>query len=131
MDWWGIDLFSADELLGERTMAFCDGAAKHRKPVMIGESTPRGIGVLGGKTSWDAWFAPYFRLIRTRPEIKAFCYINWEWRHWSDTLGFDWRNWGDCRVEQNAYITEQYRQEMDLPLYEHRKTPAPPAEPTR
>jgi hypothetical protein len=119
VDWWGIDLFSKAEILSEKTMTFCDHAGTHRKPVMIGEATPRHVGVLEGKPCWDTWFAPFFQLIVTRPEIKAFCYINWEWKHWSDALGFDWRDWGDCRIERNPYVLQRYRKEMDLPLYEH------------
>lgn len=119
VDWWGIDIFSAHEILSKKTMEFCDGASQHRKPIMIGESTPRYVGVLKGKISWDKWFAPYFTLIRERPEIKAFCYINWEWKYWSDKTGHKWDNWGDCRIERSEYVTQQYRKEMDLPLYEH------------
>jgi hypothetical protein len=88
---------------------------------MIGEATPRYVGVLEDKTSWDQWFAPFFMFIRSRPEIKAFCYINWEWLYWSDKFGFNWRDWGDCRIERSNYVTWQYRQEMDQPLYMHAK----------
>ncbi len=43
------------------------------RSVMLGESTPRFVGVLGGAVSWDAWFAPYFQMINS-PEysIQAF-----------------------------------------------------------
>jgi Glycosyl hydrolase family 26 len=119
VDWWGTDIFSPEEISSEQTRIFCDAAVKHRKPVMLGESTPRYVGVLDGKKSWEKWFAPYFALIRARPEIKAFCYINWEWKHWSDKLGFGWHDWGDARIESSSYITEQYREEMASPLYKH------------
>lgn len=119
VDWWGIDIFSRQDINSAKTIAFCDYAAEHRKPVMIGESSARYVGVLEGKACWDKWFAPYFALIRARPEIKSFCYINWEWGHWADKYGFNWHDWGDCRIERNEYVLDRYRQEMDLPLYEH------------
>lgn len=128
VDWWGVDIFSPQEILSEKVRTFCADSAKHKKPVMIGESTPRYVGVLKGKASWDEWFRPYFKLIRTRPEIKAFCYINWEWAYWSDKLGFQWHDWGDCRIEQNEYVTRMYKDEMDSPLYEHLKQDKPVAD---
>jgi hypothetical protein len=121
VDWWGIDLFSVKDVSGKQTRRFCDAAVQHRKPVMIGESTPRRIGVLEGRTSWNKWFAPFFTLIRERPEIKAFCYINWEWAYWSDKTGHKWHDWGDGRIQRNANVTQRYRDEMDRPLYEHAK----------
>jgi hypothetical protein len=119
VDWWGIDTFEANELLSEHTRQFCEAAGTHNKPVMIGESTPREIGVLEGQASWDKWFALYFALIHRQPEVKLFSYINWEWVYWSDTLGFQWHHWGDCRIEQNAVVTANFREEMSLPLYQH------------
>jgi hypothetical protein len=119
VDWWGTDIFSPAEIDSAQTKAFCEAAVKHKKPVMIGESTPRHVGVLEGKKSWDTWFAPYFKLIRSHPEIKAFCYINWEWEHWSNTLGFGWHDWGDGRIESDKFVTEEYQKEMDSPLYQH------------
>jgi hypothetical protein len=119
VDWWGIDLFDAHEALSPQTAEFCDEAGKHRKPVMIGEATARHTGVLDGQASWDKWFVPFFQLIRQQPEIKSFCYINWEWSEWSDRLGFGWHDWGDCRLEKNDVVTQHYRDEMDLPLYLH------------
>jgi hypothetical protein len=121
VDWWGVDIFSAEEITSEKLRLFCDAAARHKKPLMLGEVTPRYVGVLAGKASWDKWFAPFFALIHERPEIKAFCYINWEWKHWSDKLGFPWHDWGDARIESSAYVTQQYQKEMTAKLYKHVK----------
>jgi len=120
VDWWGIDTFDAAEMTSRATRHFCEAAGEHGKPVMIGEATPRGIGVLGGRASWEAWFAPFFALIRQQPEIKLFSYINWDWAHWSDVLGFEWHDWEDCRIEQNAVVEGNYLAEMGSDLYEHR-----------
>ena len=122
VDWWGIDTFDAAEMTSQTTRHFCEAAGEHSKPVMIGEATPRGSGVLDGQASWDAWFAPVFTLIRRQPEIKLFSYINWDWLYWSDALGFAWHDWGDCRIEQNSVVASNYRSEMASRLYAHRAT---------
>ena len=119
VDWWGIDTFDATEMTSRATRRFCETAGERGKPVMIGEATPRGIGVLDGQVSWDEWFAPFFSLIHKQPEIKLFSYINWDWTHWSDALGFAWHDWGDCRIEQNSVVASNYLAEMCSPLYEH------------
>lgn len=124
VDWWAIDLFSDWHFAHASTAAFLDAALARRKPVMIGESTPRYIGVRDGAASWDRWFAPYFGLIRRHPAIKAFCYINWEWSAYPQ-----WSNWGDGRVETQADVLAAYRAEMRLPLYRH-AAPTWPSETT-
>ena len=109
-----IDLFSTWHFTASITLNFMSDANVHQKPVMIGESCPRELGVTGGQQSWDDWFAPYFALIRNNAGIKAFCYINWSW---------DWQSgWQDGRIERNATVTRNYRDEMALPLYLHATT---------
>jgi len=115
VDWWAVDIFSPDDIHKSKTLIA--EADKHGKPVMIAESTPRYVGVLEGKTSWDKWFGPYFELIHKSPGIKAFCYINWDW-----TQHPHWKNWGDARLQQNKDVADLYRQEMALPLYLHGAT---------
>lgn len=119
VDWWGIDTFEASELLADSTRIFCETAREHGKPVMIGESTPRYVGVLDGQASWDTWFAPYFELIRRQPEIKLFSYINWDWVYWSDTLGFEWHDWKDARLQLNELVATKFQDEMKCPIYQH------------
>lgn len=118
VDWWGIDLFDAGHLSSPGTMAFLAAADAQGKPVMIGESTSRRVGVLEGETSWEKWYAPYFDLIRSQPGIKAFCYINRNWAAFPM-----WPDWGDCRIEENPAVRERYRREMKSPLYKHAKPP--------
>jgi len=118
VDWWSINLFGR-RVMDEHLPRFCEGARRHHRPVMIGESTPQGIGTLQGEKSWNLWFEPYFTAIRTHPEIKAFCYINWEWLTWSERTGHDWRTWGDGRIERNEEVLRRYREEMNRPLYAH------------
>lgn len=117
VDWFGINVFAVRDLTASGTYAFLNLAASRRKPVMIGESTPQLVGVLNGQMSWNRWFVPYFNLIRSRPEIKMFCYINWDW-----SLYPAWPTWGDCRLEANDYVKQQFSNELDSPLYLHATT---------
>lgn len=119
VDWWGVDIFSDDEFTKPQLGAFLDASRLHRKPVMIGEMTPRYVGVLEGRKSWDRWFGPMITLLRQRPEIKATAYINWEWREWSDRLGFTWHDWGDARLERNVLVRDQWVQELSHPIFLH------------
>ena len=114
VDWWGIDIFMPREIISRPTLRFLDAAIEHKKPVMICESTPRNIGVLDGEKSWRLWFEPYFELVRSRNEIKGFCYINWDWANYER-----WSNWGDARIEVNEEVLERYREEMRKPTYIH------------
>jgi len=115
VDWWGLDIFGADEITGMDTYRFLNAARARKKPVLIGESTAQTIGTIAGLKSWDTWFAPYFGLIHSQPGIKAFFYINWNWNgsHW---------NWGDARLEANEIVAKKYAQEMLNPLYRHATT---------
>ncbi|MCC5842740.1 MAG: hypothetical protein JJU05_00675 [Verrucomicrobia bacterium] len=114
VDWWGIDVFDAEHMSAPGTLALLKAAEAHGKPVMIGESTSRRVGVHDGAESWAAWYAPYFGLIRSQPGIKAFCYINWNWAAYPM-----WHDWGDCRIEANAEVLARYRGEMGCGLYQH------------
>lgn len=119
VDWWGVDLFSAKELTHPQLEVFLDASQKHRKPVMIGEMTPRHVGVLDGQKSWDQWFGPMIDLLKRRPEIKATAYINWEWAEQSDRLGFKWHNWGDARIKRNTLVRNRWVNELADPIYFH------------
>ncbi len=119
VDWWGVDLFSEDEFKKPQLAGFLDASRAHRKPVMIGEMTPRYVGVLEGAKSWDRWFRPMIELLQRRPEIKATAYINWEWKEWSDRLGFTWHDWGDARLERNDLVRDRWARAMADPIFLH------------
>jgi hypothetical protein len=117
VDWWGINLFSASHFTDPNAQKFLDSARVHAKPVMIGESTPRNVGVLNGQQSWDQWFAPFFSFIHTHPEVKEFSYIDWNWSQYPQ-----WSTWGDARLEQNAIVGGDFANEMDSLQYLHAST---------
>jgi hypothetical protein len=114
VDWWAINLFSASHFTDANAVSFLNSARNHSKPVMIGETTPRNVGVLNGQQSWDQWFAPFFTFIHSHPEIKAFNYINWNWSQYPQ-----WANWGDARLEQNTIVGNHFANEMDSTAYLH------------
>ncbi|NRT16425.1 hypothetical protein HNP99_002792 [Flavobacterium sp. 28A] len=119
VDWWCIDIFSPEEFDNIGLQNFFDGAHKHKKPVMIGDCTPRFVGVMDGEVSWDKWFKPFFKMLYDNPGIKAFCYINWDWEYWSNRNGFPWHDWKDARIEKNPFVLEAYKKEMESPLFIH------------
>lgn len=114
VDWWGIDLFSVEHFDAPMTRRFMADALERKYPVMIGECTPRFVGVLNGQSDWDRWFAPYFRFFQEHRHVKATCYIAWNWAGYPQ-----WADWGDGRVWQNAQVLENYRQEMAGPHFLH------------
>ena len=117
VDWWAINLFSTSHFTDANAKKFLDSASAHRKPVMLGETTPRFLFVQNGQTTWDQWFAPYFTFIHNYPEVKAFCYINCDWSQYTQLA-----NWGDARLEQNAIIGAAFDDEMDSLQYLHAST---------
>lgn len=114
VDWWGIDLFDPTEFSQDINLQFVADASIHKKPVMIGECTPKNVGVLDGQLSWTNWFEPFFKFVKNTPHIKAFCYINWEWK-----TRPQWSTWGDARLEKNSTVLLNWVKEMNSPLFEH------------
>jgi len=117
VDWWAIDLFERSSFGQPNVEAFMRDSVSHRKPVMIGESTPRHVGVLDGNRSWNGWFAPYFAFIGEHANVKAFCYINWEWLVWAKRYSGDWADWGDARLQKNRAVRRHFRDELAKPIY--------------
>ncbi len=119
VDWFSDNLFGVKHFTNKNNPKiiaedFLKEAEKHKKPVMIGESSPAGIGVEKGEESWNNWFKPYFKWIEDHPIIKAFCYINWNW-------GKDWKQpeWLNGRIEENEIVRENYLKELSKSKYLH------------
>jgi hypothetical protein len=119
VDWWGVDTFSPEELSNPWLAEFYALAAEHRKPVMIGEATPRYVGAGKGWESWERWFRPFFEMVRRHPEIKAISYINWDWAYWSNELGFSWHDWEDARLQNDPVVRDLYVEELSHPVWIH------------
>lgn len=114
VDWWAVDCFDAEHFTHPRTRAFLEEARGRQYPVMIGECTPRHVGVREGIRSWDAWFAPFFRFIEDHPHVKAFSYINWNWAEYEK-----WSDWGDGRIDRNDTVRQRYQAELKRDRYLH------------
>lgn len=119
VDWFGNNLFGAKHFADNKdtvTENFAKESVKHKKPLMIGESSPARVGVDKGKESWDEWFKPYFKWINDHQIIKAFCYINWDW-------GKDWKQpeWLNGRIEENEEVRKRYVKELSNNRYLHLK----------
>lgn len=101
VDWCSVDLFSPDHFTA--TGDFMQTCLGRRKPVLVGECTPRRVGVLDGQASWDRWYAPFFEWIDRNPHVKGFSYINWEWSRFPQ-----WHDWGDGRIQMNEFVRENW-----------------------
>ncbi len=119
VDWWGLNLFSGPKgagngglFFGQEIARFLDAAEEHKKPVIIGEATPRYTGVGEGQKSWDLWFADFFELVARRPGIKAVSYINWNWARYPH-----WNDWGDARLEADPVVAGLYRAVVSAPPF--------------
>ena len=113
-DWWAIDLFSATDFTENLTNRFIDSAHAHQKPLMIGEATPRFVGVMGGASSWNTWFVPYFNFIHTHKGVKMSSYINWNWASYPQ-----WASWGNAILSQNSLVESRFSAALDSALYLH------------
>ncbi len=117
VDWFGNNLFGIQHFKDNEdkvTEGFAEESELHRKPLIICESSATKSGVLKGKESWDLWFYPFFKWIKSHPVTKAFCYIDWDW-------AVDWKipEWGNCRIEENLFVKEKYIQELSNKEYIH------------
>jgi len=110
IDWFGNDLFGVRHFKDNKdkvTEDFYKESKKHKKPLIICESSAARVGILKGEDCWNEWFDPYFKWIKNHNNVKAFCYINYNW-------GIDWKNpgWGNCRIEENKVVKSKYYLEL-------------------
>jgi len=114
VDWWGINVFCNNADQDPFIARFVQEAAKHKKPVMIAESTPRDVGTMKGEEAWGKWYKPYFNLIAKYSHIKAFCYIN---ASWTDFPGESFKY--DCRIQKNDVISSRYHESVSKKGFIH------------
>jgi hypothetical protein len=116
VDWWAINLFSADAIALPASDQFADDAKAHQKPVMIGEATPRFIGVHDAN-AWDDWFTPFFGFIGAHSNVKAFCYIDTNWGS-----QFLYSSWGDSRIQSEPALLTKYQAAIGDPIFLHQES---------
>jgi len=121
VDWIGMNIFTAGTFNDASLPGFFTEARNRRKPVMMGETTPKRVGAQGGAASWSNWFVPFFAFLSGTPEVKQFNYINWDWAYWSREYGQDWADWGDARldVDSAAYVRNLYTAQIADPIVLH------------
>jgi hypothetical protein len=118
-DWWGLSPFSFPGNYAEDLARYCEEATDRGKPVFLAETAPIGHDTIDGESVWDAWYAAFFGHIQQQPAIKAFTYINWNWR------GTPWDDWGDNRIEANELIRSRWIDEMRRDVFVHGNGPDP------
>ncbi|MEK6902690.1 MAG: hypothetical protein AABX02_03850, partial [archaeon] len=95
-------------------------AKAHKKPVMIAESGSAFVDVTtsveDGKADWEAWFVPYFKLMKDYPVIKWFHFVNYDWTKAGYYVITGWKN---SDISINPYISQQYAAELSKPEYLH------------
>jgi hypothetical protein len=99
VDWGAANPFNP---LNQGNLEFIANASARGLPVMLGESTPAQHA-----GSWD-WYEQWFGLVTKYPNIRAACYINWDWFP---------GNWGDARIEHTPAVGQKYQAEMKNPKY--------------
>jgi hypothetical protein len=131
IDWFSIDLFAKHDVSGPvaghtgqltpygRTLRFLDMAVQHHRPVVVAESSPSHYDLADpaqASASWSEWFEPYFGLIASRPEIKWFHYINYDWYQASYYASSGWKN-NDLSV--SPQVAQLYANELAKAKYLH------------
>ncbi|MBM3985944.1 MAG: hypothetical protein FJ296_09700 [Planctomycetes bacterium] len=131
VDWFGLDLFKATNFTPQTpgrsvssgfpdTLRFLAMAEKHRKPVMVAESSASMVEITAqeadGRRDWTAWFEPFFAFLAANPAIKAFHYINHDWK---GSTAAESNGWKDADISHNAWLARRYANEMRDPLYLH------------
>jgi len=102
VDWAGVNIFSGCAGPDSTEVAqFIANATGRGLPIMFGESTPRQAA-----GSWE-WYEGYFGLLKKSPNVRAFCYINWNWFP---------TNWGDTRIEASG-VGPKYQEVMSDKSY--------------
>ena len=104
VDWVGISYFDQPE---DCMMPVIHFARQHKKPVMIAEATPKGVGAYD-QLSWRAWYQLLFKFIR-RNDIRMLSYINSNWEKqpmWAN------QGWEDARVEAYPFVKKHWINEI-------------------
>lgn len=121
VDWCGYSYFNNPD---EEMIQF---ARKHKKPVFIAEACPVLKDDFGNfhadlkknpKLIWKKWFVPFFETIEKNKDIiKAFSYINVEWKSQMMWATNDYFKNVDSRIQKSEYITKKWLTEIAKEMY--------------
>eukprot|EP00808_Paulinella_micropora_P026771 g6779.t1 len=116
VDWIGVSLFE-QVYLGYAGLTAADAVAfwarsNQSKPVMIAESTPKGLGVnpklVDRDNVWQSWFEPVLMFIE-RHDIAMWSYINCDWEEQPMWKG---GGWGDTRLEVGDQLSMHWQAQV-------------------
>ena len=123
VDWCGYSYFNNPD---EEMLHF---ARKHNKPVFIAEACPVLKDAFGSfyanlsneneaKLVWEQWFVPFFKTIENNKDvIKAFSYINVEWKSQMMWANNEYFKNVDSRLQVNEYIAKKWLKEIKKEKY--------------
>ena len=123
VDWCGYSYFNNPDT------EMIDFARKHNKPVFIAEACPVLKNKFGkfhanlsneteAKQVWQEWFVPFFKVINNNPDVvKAFSYINVEWKSQMMWQNNDYFKNVDSRIQKSEYISKRWVDEMNKSKY--------------
>nr|WP_298989848.1 glycosyl hydrolase [uncultured Polaribacter sp.] len=121
VDWCGYSYFNNPD---EEMIHF---ARKHKKPVFIAEACPVLKDDFGNfhadlkknpKLIWKNWFVPFFETIeKNKDVIKAFSYINVDWKSQMMWATNDYFKNVDSRIQKSEYITKKWLTEIAKEMY--------------
>ena len=121
VDWCGYSYFSNPD---KEMIQF---ARKHKKPVFIAEACPVLKDNFGNfhsdikknpKLIWENWFVPFFKTIEENKDvIKAFSYINVEWKSQLMWATNDYFKNVDSRIQKSEYLTKKWLAEIAKEKY--------------
>lgn len=121
VDWCGYSYFNNPD---EEMIQF---ARKHKKPVFIAEACPVLKDDFGNfhadlkkspKLIWENWFVTFFETIeKNKDVIKAFSYINVDWKSQMMWATNDYFKNVDSRIQKSEYITKKWLTEIAKEMY--------------
>ncbi len=110
VDWFAISFFSHKNRFIEDFVVLAD---EHKKPMMIAEATPAGIGVGYGRNAVKRYFEPFFKFV-DEYGVKAVCYISCDW---DSRPTYSDGSWKDGRVHANERVKEFWLNEIKKEKY--------------
>ncbi|WP_146106917.1 glycosyl hydrolase [Polaribacter porphyrae] len=123
VDWCGYSYFNNPDT---EMLTF---ARKNNKPVFIAEACPVLKDEFGNfhanlsnqkeaKLVWEKWFIPFFKTIEDNKDvIKAFSYINVEWKSQIMWATNDYFKNVDSRIQKSEYISKKWLEEIQKEKY--------------
>lgn len=109
VDWCAVSIFDQEQ---EQLIPMAEFAKSLRKPLMIAEATPRGVGT-GDAARWAQWWRGVRRYMDERA-VQALSYIN---NDWESLPMFKGQGWGDSRIEANPAVSALWLEEISRPCY--------------